>query len=50
MTSDPGERDVTTSHQTARTSDNGEAETKLLVNDVAFAFTEIFEQHLSVTK
>ena len=48
----PGERDVTTSHQTARTSDNahGLAETNLLVNDVAFAFTEIFEQHLCVTK
>ena len=33
MTSDsgaPGERDVTTSHQTARTSDNGLAETKLV--------------------
>ena len=37
MTSDggaPGERDVTPSHQTAQTSDNGLPETKLLVNDL----------------
>ena len=47
--------DVTTSHVTSdsQTGDNGATETKLLVNDLwlwkAFAFTEIFEQHLCVT-
>ena len=48
--------DVTTSHRTvsdSQTGDNSAAETKLLVNDLwlrkAFAFTEIFEQHLCVT-
>ena len=55
MTSDGGllGGDVTTSHRTAQTGDNGAAETKLLVNDLwlwkAFAFTEISEQHLCVT-
>ena len=47
--------DVTTSHVTSdsQTGDNGATETKLLVNDLwlwkAFAFTEIFKQHLCVT-
>lgn len=56
MTSDgeaPGERDVTTSHQTAQTSDNGLAETELLVNDLVvesfLLFTQVFEQHLCVS-